>query len=505
MRESDERADVRDRAAELRDRGAEERDARAGRDEEAESERDEAANAQDQAWSDDDQASSGRDQRSADEDQRSADDAFAAGGDAATYQRGVAARDQSRQHRRSASVSRRETSAAREHEHVDDASRDRGALDANDRLKAADDRAGAADDRAEAVRDRTESAGAAQRALETLESMSDAFFTLDSDWRFTYLNPQCDVILERRREDLLGRSVWDAFPEAVGSRFDEEYRRALSEQTRVRFEERYEPLGRTLEVRAYPVGDGLAVYFTDVTDERLRDARLRQTERLEMLGQITAGVVHDFNNLLTAVGGFAKLGQRAAADEKTTAYFDQIDEASQRAVALTRQLLGFARAQVIAPAIVDVNEVVDGLYSLLRQLMPDGIELQLALSTQPVPVFVDRSQLEQVLLNLIVNGRDAINPPGAITISSMNDAPADVTHDVRVRSGWLQVTDTGSGIPEDVRPYIFDPFFSTKPPEAGTGLGLATIYGIVSKSGGSIYVDSAVGVGTTMTVALPAP
>jgi signal transduction histidine kinase len=102
-----------------------------------------------------------------------------------------------------------------------------------------------------------------------------------------------------------------------------------------------------------------------------------------------------------------------------------------------------------------------------------------------------------------VNGRDAIDPPGSITVSTMNDAPAGVMHDIRTPSGWLQVTDTGSGIPEDVKPHIFDPFFSTKAPGTGTGLGLATIHGIVSQSGGSILVDSMVGVGTTMTVALP--
>jgi two-component system, cell cycle sensor histidine kinase and response regulator CckA len=136
--------------------------------------------------------------------------------------------------------------------------------------------------------------------------------------------------------------------------------------------------------------------------------------------------------------------------------------------------------------------------------MPSGIDLRLALSRQPVAVFVDRSQLEQVVLNLVVNGRDAIEATGSITVTTTADEPAGLVHDIPVASGWLQVTDTGSGIPDDVKPNIFDPFFTTKPPEAGTGLGLATIYGIVTQSGGSIIVDSTVGVGTTFTVALPA-
>ena len=375
---------------------------------------------------------------------------------------------------------------------------------AGDRERAAHDREEAAGDREEALRGRTESAAAAQRAVETLESMSDAFFTLDSEWRFTYLNPQTEAILGRRREDLLGKNMWQEFPEGVGSRFDDEYHRALREQVAVRFEERYEPLGRTLEIRAHPVAGGLAVYFTDVTDERLRDERLRQAQRLEAIGRVTAGVAHDFNNLLVAVGGFANLGQAASVDEKTRSYFDAIDSASQKAVALTRQLLVIAREQDLSPAVIDLNNVVEGLSSVLRQLTPAGIDLHLALSPQPVPVFVDRSQLEQVLLNLVVNSRDAVGTTGSITVSTTTDEPAGVVHEVRVASGWLQVADTGAGIPADVMPFIFDPFFSTKPPETGTGLGLATIYGVVSQSGGSIFVDSTLGVGTTMTLAFPA-
>jgi PAS domain S-box-containing protein len=507
----DKTAEYRDRAAERRDRGAEDRDALARQHEQTASDRDGMASDQDQTWSDHDQTASGSDQRTADADQQAADDDFAAGGDVATYRQGVLARKQTRRDRGSASVSRDQTTAARLQGHDADTSRkdilpaghDREEA-AGDREQAAHDRVEAADDREEALRNRTEFAAAAQRAVETLESMSDAFFTLDSEWRFTYLNPQTEAILERRREDLLGKNMWEEFPESVGSPFYDEYQRALRDQVPVRFEEDYEPLGRTLEVRAYPVTGGLAVYFRDVTSERLLDARLRQTQRLEALGRVTAGVAHDFNNLLTAVRGFAHLGQAASVDEETTSYFAEIDSAGQKAGELTRQLLAFGRQQDLSPTVIDLNDVVDGLSSLLRHVTPAGIELRFALSTQPVPVFVDPSQLEQVLLNLVVNSRDAIDRTGSITVSTTTDSPAGVVHDIRVPSGWLQVTDTGSGIPADVRTHIFDPFFTTKPPETGTGLGLATIYGIVSQSGGSIFVDSTLGVGTTMTLALPA-
>ncbi len=508
----DETAESRDRAAEVRDRDAAERDVLAREHEHAANDLHQLASDRDQMWSDHDQTASGRDQRSADADQRSADKEFAAGGDADRYHQGVLSRQQSRKERGSVAGLRGETTAARLLQDDADASRENGlplaerdrANAAEDRANAAEDRAKAARERADAFRDRTESGLAAERALETLESMSDAFQTFDSEWRFTYLNPQCDAILDRRREDLLGKKVWDEFPEAVGTRFYDEYHRAVREQVPVRFEEFYEPLGRTLQIRAYPVPAGLAVYFMDVTEERLREARFRQTERLEMLGRLTAGVAHDFNNLLAGIGGFANLGQADSVDEKLTEYFDQIDSATQKAAALARQLLAFGGEQELAPSVIDLNEVVEGLSSLMRQLMPSGIELRLDLSPQPTIVFADPSQVEQVLLNLVVNSRDAIDTTGSITVSTTAHAPAGVVHDVRVSAGWLQVTDTGSGIPEDVMPHIFDPFFTTKPPETGTGLGLATIYGIVTQSGGCITVDSTVGVGTTLTVALPA-
>ena len=441
----DKTAEDRDRAAELRDRGAADRDALARQHEQTTSDRGSAANLRDEATA--------------------------------------------------AWV--REDGSGNRREHIRRSAE-------RDRAEAADDRVEAASDRAEALRSRIESAGAAQRALETLESMSDAFFTLDSEWQFTYLNPQIESILQRRREDLIGRNVWEEFPDFVGSLFDEEFRQAVAQQAPARFEEDYEPLGRTLEVRAYPVADGLAVYFTDVTNEHLRDARLRQTERLEMLGQLTAGVAHDFRNILGAVGGFAQLGQARAADETTTHCFEQIHSASEKGMALIHQLLAFGRQQELSPAAIDLNEVVGGLSSLLQQLVPAAVDLRLVPAPQPVPVFVDRSQLEQVLLNLVVNSREAIDTTGSITVSTTRTAPDGVTHEVNGPSGWLQVKDTGSGIPDDVRSHIFDPFFSTKAAETGTGLGLATIYGIVSQSGGTIFVDSTVDVGTTMTVALPA-
>jgi PAS domain S-box-containing protein len=508
-------AEGRDRAAELRDRSGEDRDVQSRRQDQMASTRLRSASERDQVLSDQDQATSRQDQRSADDDKRSGDEERATAGDSssrvlASYQRGVLARRRTRHERDWVSVLRDDVAAQRSREdnaeatnllaNLDriDASEDRHRA-AEDRQEAADDRRTAAGERIQALLQRKEHAVAAQRALQTLECMSDGFETLDSEWRFTYLNPQAEAILGCRRDELLGKSLWEEFPDAVGTRFYNEYRRAVRERVPVRFEEVHQPTGRTHEVRAYPVPDGLAIYFTDVTDQRLRDAQVRQGERLEALGRVSAGVAHDFNNLLTAVGGFAQLGRTVSIDRQTIAYFNQIEAASEKAVALTRQMLVFAREQVLSPVLLELNEVVEAVSLLLRQLVPARIDLVWSLSPAPVPVYVDRSQLEQVLLNLAVNSRDAINTNGSITIGTKNGAATN-----GAATGVLQVTDTGSGIAEHVLPHIFDPFFTTKPPETGTGLGLATIYGIVSQSGGSIAVNSTVNVGTTMTVALPA-
>ena len=426
--------------------------------------------------------------------------------------RDAEARQLSIDERDSASALIGQTTATRERESDAEATREDTRLQGeHDREMAADDRAEAADDREEAAReravgvqDRTDSASAAQRAIETLESMSDAFLTLDFEWQFTYLNPQAETILGVSRGELIDKDFWEEFPEALGAGVEEKLRRAMSEQVPVRFERSYETLGGVFEFRVYPVVAGLAIYFTDVSEERSRDERLRQTERLETLGQLTAGIVHDFRNLLGAIGGFAKLGQSHSDDEVTSRFFASIVSASDRAEALTEQLLAFARQQDLSPTLIDLNEAVNSLASLLRQLMPSGVRLHLDLAREPVIVFVDRSQLEQVLVNLVVNSRDAIEGPGEVTVSTSSNNPGVAPQEVEGPCGWLQVSDTGCGIPDDVRRRMFDPFFSTKSVGTGTGLGLATIYGIISQSGGSIFVESKVDVGTRMTVVLPA-
>ena len=344
---------------------------------------------------------------------------------------------------------------------------------------------------------------AEQRAVDTLESMTDGFYALDADWRFTYVNRRSELILKRRREDLLGKNIWVEFPEAVGTVFYEVYHQALRDQVALNFDTRYDPLGVDANVRVYPITGGLAVYFLDVTKQKLVEAQLRQAQRLEAIGRVTAGVAHDFNNLLTVICGCASLGQEEPADSTAAYYFDQIGSAGEKATELTRQLLAFSREQELAPERLDLNDVVREFATLLEHLLPPDIALELELSSEPVPVFVDRAKVEQILLNLVVNSRDAIGSKGAIRVSTMSVAPARDADQVSTPSAWLEVADDGCGIPDDVLPRIFEPFFTTKPAETGTGLGLATLYGIVSQSRGDVFVETTVDVGTSMTVVLP--
>jgi signal transduction histidine kinase/CheY-like chemotaxis protein len=228
---------------------------------------------------------------------------------------------------------------------------------------------------------------------------------------------------------------------------------------------------------------------------REREAQLRQSQKLEAIGTLAGGVAHDFNNLLTVITGYTQLALRRMAPEDTLRDdLRQVIEASDRAARLTQQLLAFGRKQVFQPTVVDLSEVVDGVAPMLKRLIGEHIEMRIDAQTPLAHIVADRGQLEQVIINLVVNARDAMPKGGTLTIRTAN-IPGD-----RV---MLLVTDTGIGISPEVRERIFEPFFTTKEAGKGTGLGLATVYGIVKQTGGQIEIDTEVGRGTTFRVLLP--
>jgi PAS domain S-box-containing protein len=269
-----------------------------------------------------------------------------------------------------------------------------------------------------------------------------------------------------------------------------------------------------LSVRAVRGGEGRVSYYEtivrDVTEQRRLQAQLVQAVKMEAVGRLAGGIAHDFNNLLTAIVGSAELmldSLGPAAPERVEA--QEIHAAAFRAADLTRQLLAFSRQQVLAPKVVDLNEVVAGMERMLQRLIGEDIGLATSLAPDLGAVRADVSQLEQVIVNLAVNARDAMPRGGKLTIETANaeiDAAYAREHGVPGAAGpcvLLAVSDTGSGMDAETQARIFEPFFTTKPAGKGTGLGLATVYGIVKQSGGLIWVYSEVGHGTAFKVYLP--
>jgi two-component system, cell cycle sensor histidine kinase and response regulator CckA len=246
----------------------------------------------------------------------------------------------------------------------------------------------------------------------------------------------------------------------------------------------------------------------DVTERLRLEERLSQSEKMEAIGRLAGGVAHDFNNLLTVISGYAEilLGRPETTGREQ---LGEIAHAAEQAAALTRQLLAFSRRQVLHPVTLDLNEIVAGMEPMVRRIIGDDVNVGVALAPTLPAVEADRAQIERVILNLAANARDAMPQGGRLTIET---AEVELDEDYVASRGegtaganvLLAVSDTGVGMSDDVQRHLFEPFFTTKGPGAGTGLGLATVFGVVKQSGGSIYVYSEEGRGTTFKIYLPA-
>ncbi len=247
-------------------------------------------------------------------------------------------------------------------------------------------------------------------------------------------------------------------------------------------------------------------------DLRQRDAQLFQSQKMEAVGQLAGGIAHDFNNMLTVIYSCSDLVlETMQPDDPARSDIEEIRLASQRAAALTRQLLAFSRKQILRAEVLGVVEVVTRLEHMLRRVLGEDVRLTSIAPPSPgdLRASVDRGQLEQILVNLSINARDAMPAGGDLTISfrsAMIDKESIISHQGCTRGRYvaISVADTGSGMEQAVRERIFEPFFTTKPVGKGTGLGLAVVYGIVQQSGGYIEVESVQGEGTTFTIYLPA-
>jgi two-component system cell cycle sensor histidine kinase/response regulator CckA len=238
------------------------------------------------------------------------------------------------------------------------------------------------------------------------------------------------------------------------------------------------------------------------------EEQLRNVQQLEAIGRLAGGVAHDFNNILSIIMGHDELLMAAVGeDENARNGLEQIRRAADRAASLTHQLLAFSRKQVLQPKVLDLNDAVAAVQKMLSRVIGEDIELVASLHPSLVAVKADPGQVEQVLMNLAVNARDAMPHGGRLMMETSNvEAAAELARDLDLAPGryaMLKVTDTGNGIDAITLSHVFEPFFTTKPVGKGTGLGLATAYGIVKQSGGSIQVESEVGRGATFRIYLP--
>jgi two-component system cell cycle sensor histidine kinase/response regulator CckA len=275
--------------------------------------------------------------------------------------------------------------------------------------------------------------------------------------------------------------------------------------------------GEVIQVEAFcsvtEYGNERAILTTvhDISDRVKLEDQLRQAQKMEAVGRLAGGIAHDFNNLLTAIRGNAELmSHRVKEDQEMAAEVDEILHAADRAATLTRQLLAFSRKQVFQPIALDINEIVGGVSRMARRLIGTEVQLRLDVGRSVSPVLADPAQVEQVLLNLIVNARDAMPSGGTITVTTENvrlEAGSPEILQAGIAHGpfvMLAVSDDGIGMDQATQARIFEPFFTTKETGRGTGLGLSTVYGIVRQTGGAITVVSERGKGASFKVYLPA-
>ncbi len=360
------------------------------------------------------------------------------------------------------------------------------------------------------------------RTLETLQlfinSVPAYVSFVDANQRYQLVNGYYEEWFERKRSEIIGRRLADLHPAATYEDMRPFVEQALAGQA-VRYERCITGLDQQkhwFDIRYIPrtaqngkVAGFFALVF-EITDRKHAEETLRQSQKLEAIGRLAGGVAHDFNNLLTTMMLHADLaGTPEYLPAETLEALAAIRGAAQRAADLTRQLLLFSRRQVIQPRYVNLNEAVTNLVKLLERTLGDDIHTQLNLSSSPLITFVDAGMLDQVIMNLAVNSRDAMPTGGQLSIETTDVtlSEADAAEIPEALAGHyvcLSVTDTGCGISPENLSRIFEPFFTTKEPGKGTGLGLATVFGIVKQHDGFIRVHSTVGKGTTFRIFLPA-
>ncbi len=351
-----------------------------------------------------------------------------------------------------------------------------------------------------------------------VENQNDLVVKVDPDGRFLYVSPSYCETFGKTEAELLGQQFLplvhtdDRAATAAGMQKLHRPPHEIYIEQRALTRDGWRWLAWSDRAVLGPDGEVAAIVGVgrDITERRELEEQLRQSQKMQAVGQLAGGVAHDFNNLLQAMQGHLDLAaEDLPADSPVREDLAVVRRSTERAAELTRQLLAFSRQQVLRPAVLDVDAVVSGLAPLLERLLGEAVTLRLVPSAEPARVRADRGQLEQVLMNLCVNARDAIDGSGTITVTTVTrtlDAEDCQEHEgvTPGRHAGLSVRDDGRGISDTIRDHLFEPFFTTKGVGAGTGLGLATVYGIVRQHGGLVEVESGDGPGASFTVLLPA-
>ena len=363
-----------------------------------------------------------------------------------------------------------------------------------------------------------------------LQTMIDhlpvSVFVKTPDGRFVLWNKSAEQLFGASREAILGKTDYDFFSKEQADFFRQKDLETLeSGKVQDILEEPVDSISlgrRWLHTVKVPIYDarGVPQYLLgisqDITDRKRAEeekadlqAQLLQAQKMEAVGRLTAGIAHDFNNLLTAINGFSELiRSQLRPEDPLCEPVDQVLSAGQRAAHLVRQLMAFSRKEASRAQVIDVNSVVGDLNQMLRRTIGEDIHLELRLAPQLWPVSIDPTHLDQLIINLVVNARDAMVGGGRLTIETFNVVldEAYAARHLEVQPGeyvQLIISDTGVGMSDEVKAHLFEPFFTTKGAGRGTGLGLATVYSIVKQSGGHIWVESQEGVGTTFRIYLP--
>jgi PAS domain S-box-containing protein len=350
----------------------------------------------------------------------------------------------------------------------------------------------------------------------TLDATADGILVVSTEGKISSCNGrflemweiECGSAIGRRDEDLLGQVL----PQLQNSaEFLVKVKELYSSPEAVSFDVLYFKDGRIFERYSQPqrIGEfvvGRVWSFRDVTQARRMEQELRQSQKMEAVGRLAGGVAHDFNNLLMLMSGYlSQLDNDPALSSDHRSIIEQLLANTKRGASLTRQLLAFSRKDHTAPTVADLNTIVLNMEGLLRRLLYDSIHFEISLFKDPLYIFLDVNQVELAIMNLAVNAQDAMPSGGTLSISTRSEALA-VTESCGKTSvtdfAVLEVTDTGHGMTPDTQSHIFEPFFTTKEPGKGTGLGLATVYGIVQRAEGQIKISSRLDQGTSFRVYL---